>query len=217
MTISGLLQGLDKILFPVIDCQVSPQLRAGTAFFIATGGGEHFHPHRMGQLNCRRADAGRAAVDQQGLTCSQIRAMDQVTPYSEKRFRQCRSLHHGQPFGRRQALPLRCQRVFRVSATIGQCANPVANNIAFNARAYRGNLARHLQPENRRGTGRGRVKTRALNNIRAIDTSSGHADQYFSRLWSGFVPLSNHQFFRATVFRQINKSHVSSPYPEKRL
>lgn len=150
-------------------------------------------------------------MHQQGLARNEFGSVNQVTPYREKGFRQRCRLDHCQSPRHRQALRLRRHRKFRITATIGQGANPVANHIAADPGPHGGDFPCHFEPEHRRCAGRWRVKAGALNNVGAIDAGGCHSNQYLSVCGMGLRPFGNQHVFRTTVFRQINKAHESSP------
>src|SRR5690606_7169345 len=62
-----LLDDLDEILGPVVDRALGAELDASLAFGGRAGGGVDRGAERLRKLDCGRADAARAAVDQDAL------------------------------------------------------------------------------------------------------------------------------------------------------
>ena len=148
-------------------------------------------------------------MHQQHFATAQTGAVENIAPYREERFRQCRRFHQRKPLWNRQTLCCRCYRVFRIATTIGQSAHLVALLPTLYLCTYLHNLTGHLQPQDWRSTGRRRIETHTLHNIRAVDAGGRHFDQHFirSRLWP--FALGDLHDFRSTVFRQIDVTHKS--------
>ena len=148
-------------------------------------------------------------MHQKNFSILQTGAVENIAPYREERFRQCRRFHQRQALRHRQTLCSRCYCVFRIAATIGQSAHLITLCPTLYLCTYLYHFAGHFQPKDWRSTGGRRIETHALHNVRAVDAGGRHFDQHFirSRLWpSAFGDLHD---FRSTVFRQIDVTHKS--------
>ncbi len=96
----------DKILVAIVDGDLGPQIAAGGAFGVRTGGGKDPRPEMAGQLNGRGPDPRRSAVHQKPLASFQPAAAKDVAPDGEKSFGQAgggpriHTIRHRQGMGR---------------------------------------------------------------------------------------------------------------------
>src|SRR5664280_1916668 len=94
----GRLGGCDEVIGFIVNGHVGPELAAGGAFFLRARGGDDARAERLGELNRRGADAGRAAMHQEGLAAFEAAAFHHVVPDGEKGFRNRGGLKSGETF-----------------------------------------------------------------------------------------------------------------------
>ena len=88
----------DEVLLAIVDGHIGTEATARGALFCRAGGGDHARAPRLRDLDCRGADAGRAAVHQQRLAALQTATLEHVVPDGEGGFRKRRGFDEGQTF-----------------------------------------------------------------------------------------------------------------------
>ncbi|KUJ84289.1 hypothetical protein AVO43_00855 [Microbulbifer sp. ZGT114] len=149
-------------------------------------------------------------MDKQYLPGPQLSAVKDITPDGKQRLGQCCGFRHTEAIRNGKTLAGWHRHVFRIATAIGQRANHVANPPALDTVSQCGNLAGHLQPQDRGGA-RGRwIKPLTLDNIGPVDTGGPHPNQHFPVTGLRRIHFSNPHDIRFTVLRQIDIAHRDS-------
>ena len=126
MLVGGCLNAGDEILVAVIDRGGGAELAADFAFRRVARGRYYFGFGKPRELDCDRADAARAAVDEQPFAGFQPAEHEDVEPRGEQRFGQRGGEFQIEAFRYRQRYFLRGNAVLRVAAAVDERANAVA-------------------------------------------------------------------------------------------
>src|SRR5207253_6759349 len=144
------------------------QLLARGALLIRTGGDDRLGAERARELNRRRADAARAAVDQQPFAALESAALEDVRPHGEERFGKRGGLNGVEPAGDWQALRRRRRAVLGVAAARDERTDAIADlpvgHIAPDADDGSGDL----ETWNVRCAGRRRIFAFPLRNVGTV-------------------------------------------------
>ena len=118
---------LDEVAGFVVDCRCAEALACG-ALLIRPGSREHLSAFDARELNRRRADAARAAVNEDPLAALQGPVLKEVGPHGEERLGNRRCFERAKSARDRQALRLRRDAVLRVSAARHQRTDGIARS-----------------------------------------------------------------------------------------
>ena len=158
-------------------------------------GGEHRGAERLGELDRRRADAARAAMDQHALAGLELAALEEVVPDGEVVLRQRRGVQHVEALRRRQALRRRHGAVLGVGAARRQRAHRIADLPARDAVAERRDRAGGLEARQVRRARRRRIGAGALREIGPVHAGRRDLDQDLAGLGLRHRPRRRHQRF----------------------
>ena len=205
--IGELARSLDKVHLAVIDCQIRTQSFGSFAFDGIAARCNHFQIKGFGKHDRHCANARSAAMDKQSLAIARHSALEHIVPHSEKRFRQrcCFSERH--VFGNWQAMrPRRCA-IFSIAAARCKRANFLPDHFRGSIRSHCNHFARNFQTQQRRCSGRRRVKPCALNAIRPVDACISGFDQHIMRLESGQCDLGQRKHIWPAWRIHCNRLH----------
>src|SRR5260221_10740416 len=118
----------DEILDLVVDSAVGAELHAGLAFFRAARRREHLVAEGFHDLDRGDADAGRAALHEEGFAGLDPGAIEDIAPDGEEGFGERGRLDRGHAFRDRQALRSGGGEVFGVAVALDGRAGHVADS-----------------------------------------------------------------------------------------
>ena len=200
-------QDVDEILGPVVDRPLCAQRQAGRAFVIRPGGGKDPRPQGDGNLDGRRADAGRTAMHQKPLARPQAAAQHHVRPDGETGFRQTGRRFQIHPLRNRQGMGGIRHHIFGIAPARQQRTHLVADLPVRNARPHLHHHARRFQPRQGRGIGGRRIGPGPLQRIRAVHAGIGHADHDLAVPWHGHRHNHRLQHLRPAGFGNFHGAH----------
>ena len=175
-----------EILLAVIDGMIGAEAQAGVAFVLRAGGDDDRRAKRLAEHDCRRADARRAAMDQQRLSGGQMSALEDIGPDGEEGFGHGCRLDHAKPCGDRQRIAFMGEAEARIAAAGHQGADRVAGRVARGPRAAGDHDSRDLEPGNiLRRAGRRRIFALPLRDIGPVHAGGLHRDQDLPVAWHG--------------------------------
>ena len=202
--------GGDEIGVAIVDGELRAESLAGRALFRRPGRREHARTERPRQLNRRRADAARPAMDEQRFAGLQTAALEDVGPDREERLGERRAADGGHPRGDRQTLRRGRHAELGVSAAGDERADRVADVPVGYVGADRVDRAGDLEPGDVRRAGRRRVLPSALHHVGPIDTGRGHPDQHFARARNRPRTLDRNEHLGAPRLANFDGNHGSS-------
>nr|GEU28380.1 hypothetical protein [Tanacetum cinerariifolium] len=171
---------LHEIFRLVIDAAFGAQRLARRHLVGAAGRGEHAVAHGAGQLDGRHADAGRAALHQQGFAADQMGAVEHIAPHGKIIFRDRGRFQQAPAFGHGHDLGDRRHAVFRIAAALHQRAHVVADVERGVIEVAVDDFAGHFQAGQVGRAGRRIVGALALEDVGTVDAGRMHLDQDFA-------------------------------------
>ena len=177
----AIADGGDEIGVAIVDRELGAEPLAGRALLRRPGRREHTRAERPRQLNRRRPDAARAAVDEHRLPGRQTAALEDVAPDREEGLGKRRGADEGHARRDRQTLRRGRHAELGISAAGDERADAVADVPVGHVGADRVDRAGDLEPGNVRRAGRRRVLPAPLHHVGPIDAGRGHPDQHLAR------------------------------------
>ena len=197
---------LNEVGSAIVDGARAEPLARG-ALRVRTGRRQDRRPERPRQLNRRRTDAARAAVDEDGLAFGELPAIEEVGPDREERLWNRGGLARPEPAGQRQRLRFRHDAVLGVAAAGDERADAVAFAPARDVGTDSRHGARNFEARQIRNAWWRRVLAEPLQNVRTVDARRFDAHQKLSRARRGCRPIDQAQHFWSTGSRDLNRSH----------
>ncbi len=134
----------------------------------------------LAELNGRGSHAAGPGVDEHPLTTLQTCFHVKVEISGGKDLGQRRRLQHVQPRRHRQDLPRGDRDALRVAASGQERADPIAGLYPGHAFPRGQNLSRAFQAQDLARSGRRRISSRALHQVRTVDGGRVHGDQHLA-------------------------------------
>ena len=199
---------VEEVGLAIVDRALGPEALAGGAFLRRSGRREHACAAGPCELDRGRADAARAAVNQDRLAGGEPTAFEDIGPDREKGFRdRCRG-DQVQAARRRQALRRRRDAVFGIAPARDERADRVAGAPAGHVLADALNRSRHLESGNIRRAGRRRVSAHALHHVGPIHARRDHFDEDLAGRRDRTRPLRRHEDVRISRFSNLDGDHL---------
>ena len=173
---------LCKILFTIINDVIGSQLPGKLCFFTAADGGVYRGTKGFRQHDRHTADTGGAAVDKHTLFTLQFAGLEDIRPYGEKIFRNGCRFGVTQVFQRQRDAVVN-QAIFRISPARNQRTYFIADLTAFAVFPDSHNFTGDFQSRNRGRIRRRRVTALTLEDVRPVNTGSGHFNQQVFSLY----------------------------------
>ena len=212
-----LLDHLDEVVRLIIDRNRCAQLSAFRAFFGRSGRREDARAEFAGELDGGRADAARAAMDQEALPGPEVSALEHVGPDREKGLRQGRGLDHAELARDGQALWARGEAEFGIAPASQQGRHLVSDLPTGDVRADRHDLACDLQTRQIAGARRRGIAALALEDVRPVDACRRNPDQHLALAGLRHWALGRDQNVRPTWLFDLEDAHfggdLHEPYP----
>lgn len=212
-TVGGLLDLGDEVLLAVVDQDVRAQLGAALQLLLAARGDGDGGADGLGQLDRHGADAAGAAVHEQRLAGTEVGDHEDVRPHRAGHLWQRRGPYEIDPLGHGQQLSGRYGDLLGVSAAREQGTHLVADGPAGDTGAERGDPAGALQAGVGRGARRRVVEALPLEDVRTVDGTGHHLDQYLALAGYGIGDLVPDQRLGTTRFGNRDRMHKRDATP----
>ena len=168
---------------------------------------QHRGAERLGELDRRRADAARAAMDQHAFAGLELPALEEVVPDGEVVLRQRRRAQHVEPLRWRQALRRRRRAVLGVGAARRERADRIAQLPPRDPCAQCRDSARGLEARQVRRARRRRIEAGTLGDVRPIDARRRDLDQDLAVLGLRHRPRRRHQRLGPARLLDLDAGH----------
>ena len=205
-----MLDDIGKIFRFVIDAALGSQCFAGATLIIAAGSGEDPVPERAGDLERGHADAGSAALHQQGFSFGQASPVEHVAPDGKECFWQGGCLQWTQALRYWQALCCRRHAILGIAAALDQRTYHVPKLKGTAAHIAANNFARHFEARQVGSAGWNWVVAGSLQYIRPVHAGGMDFNQYFAGFRSRNRTFTDLQHIRRAVLRDFNGIHAGS-------
>ena len=172
---------------------------------------DHLGAERLGELDRRRADPRRPAVNEQGLAGLERAAVEDIRPDGKVGFGDRGRLDRRQPERPRQGVRFVRDAVVGVAAAGNERRHPRAFGISGGAGAARHDRAGDLEAEDVARARRRRVEPHALEDVRPIDAGRLDLDQDFAGPGEGPRTRLDHKNLRPPGAGRRDRAHRLLP------
>ncbi len=186
---------------------VGAEIAHGLCLGLVAHGRQHGGAERLGELDRRRADAARTAMDQHALAGLELAALEEIVPHGEIVLRQRRRAQHVEALRRRQALRRGHGAVLGIGAARRQRAHGIAHLPAADARAQRRHGAGGFETGQIRRARRRRIEAGALGDVGSVDARRRDLDQQLAVLGLRHRPRRRHQRFGPARLLDLDTGH----------
>ena len=196
----------------VVDRHVGAEIAARCQLCLRTRGHAHRGAGVAGELDGRRADAARAAVNQHGLARGQPRLHEHVDVGGEEHLRQPAALGEAQRVRERHQVARISRHRLRVAAAAEYGVHPVADREPLRLRADCRHLAGHLQTQVGRRAGRRIIPAAPLRQVRPVYRRGVDTYQHLVRLRFRIrhLPPFQRRAGAATHYNRMHRCSISS-------
>src|SRR5216683_799557 len=169
---------LDEVLVTIGDSEVRAKLSAARQLLLGASGARHRRAMRTAKLDRHGADPARPAVYEQRLARPEAREHEHVRVYGAGHLRQPGGLDEADTSRYGKELPGWYRYFLRIAAPRQQGAYLVASLPSGHILAYHDDPARALQARKRRGAGRRRIETLALQRVGPVHPARRDSHEY---------------------------------------